>query len=657
MNFGMLGGRMAALTDRSERHTSGLLERLSAIASFLYAFFLFMPLRGPGLSYDPLNAGWELALSYCLVHGKQFGTDVVFNFGPLGCCYPRLYYPDTYLLTLTFWFLLTIGCVFSLLRIADDLFQSKPLKYAWVIALISLIGLFSDVTCFAISLLICYRYFLFRPEERRVSLDLYLLSILAGILALSKFTFFLAALWSFAFISLDQLLKRKSPNYFFSFLLTFVGGWLLSHQSLSNLLPFFRNSFSIARGYSEAMAVSQVSEYLGALPTTFIVAGIIYLIFRLIAKRETIHVLLGSASFAGLCVLIFKAGFTRNETSTEHVVIPALCFAFLSILLLPNIFKIARKGFASTLAIVVAVAATCIILPRSYGTWIGIGPALIFGSALARSANNFSETVASIQGQNPQNKEYLAYMAKLKNDHPIPPLSGSADIYPWDFASGLANNLELDPRPVFQGYQAYSFDLLELDAEHLRNDFGPKWIVFNVCSALDNRLPALDDSMSWLELLRHYDIEKQLPQDVVLKRRAVIRNLGLNTIGSMNAKLGEQIHLPDFGNKIVWSTIELKRTPIGALQALIYKTLPPNIKLQLADGTTKSYTAPRQMLSTGFVLSPGIFDTKDFVHLYETEQDPKRKVTTISIEDGGHLPWDIFSKDFEIKFWEVKLGQ
>jgi len=650
---------MTVVSDRKEPHPGGFSGRLSAIACFFYAFFLFMPLRGPELTYDPLNASWQLALSYCFTHGKQFGTDVVFNFGPLGCCYPRLYYPDTYLLTLTFWLLLTIVVVFSILRIADDLFQSKPLKYMWVIALISLSGLFSDVTCFAVSLLICYRYFLFLPEEgteeRKVSLDLYLLSALAGMLALSKFTFFLAALWSLVFVSLDQLLKRKSPNYFFCFLLTFLFGWLLSHQSLGNLLPFFRNSWSIARGYSEAMAVSQVSEYLNALPTALLVAGLIYLISQLIAQKSKLHVLLGSSSFVGLSVLIFKAGFTRNEASTLHVVIPALCFAFLSILLLPNTFKMASR-LAVKLAIVMAVVSNFILLPSSYGTWIGIGPALIFFTAIARSTNNFSEASESIQGKNPQNKEYLAYMAKLKNDHPIPAITGSADIYPWEFADGLANNLELDPRPIFQGYQAYSEDLLDLDAQHLRNDSAPKSIVFSVSSAIDNRLPALDDSPSWLELLRHYDIYKRTTHDLILKRRTIgSRNIELSASGSISGKLGEQIQLPDFGEKIIWSTISINRTPIGILQAFIYKALPPNITLQLADGTIKTYTAPRQMLSTGFVLSPGVFTTGEFAGLYESKQDPKRKVSSIKIEDISHLPWDIFSKDFEMKFWEVKL--
>ena len=647
---------MTAGTDRAKTHASGFLEHLPAIGSFLYAFFLFMPLRGPQLSYDPLNAGWELALSYCLTHGKQFGTDVVFNFGPLGCCYPMLYYPDTYPLILTFWFLLTTGCVLSLLRIGDDLFPSKPIKYIWVIALISLLGFFSDVTCFAISILICYRYFLYRSEDRRISLELYLLSVLAGILALSKFTFFLAALWSLVFISLDQLSKRKSPNYFFSFVLTFLSGWLLSHQNLSNLLPFFRNSWSIARGYSESMAVSQASEYLLPLPTMLIVAGLIYLISRLTAQRSALHVLLSTAAFAGLSILIFKAGFTRNEIAKVHVVIPTLCFAFLSILLLPNALKTIGKGFAVSLAIAVAIIANCILLPYSYGTWLGIGPVLIFSGSIVRCAKNISEVIESIQGKAPQNRQYLAYMAKLKEDHPIPPLSGSADIYPWDFASGLANNLELDSRPVFQGYQAYSNDLLELDAQHLRNASAPKWIVFGVCSALDNRLPALDDSTSWMELLRHYDIEKVLPQDVILKRRIVSRNIEFIAAGSMSGKLGQAIQLPDFSQKIIWATIEIKRTPIAILQAFIYKTLPPNITLQLSDGTIKNYTAPRQMLSTGFVLSPGVFDAAGFVKLYDPAQDPKRRMAKLTIDDASHLPWDIFAKEIELKFWEVKLG-
>src|SRR5262249_29679991 len=150
----------------------------------------------------------------------------------------------------------------------------------------------------------------------------------------------------------------------------------------------------------------------------------------------------------------------------------------------------------------------------------------------------------------------------IRDANPIPVTTGSVDVYPFKLSVPIAYGLLYNPRPVFQSYSACTPLLAQMNAAHLRSPRGPHSILFDV-QAIDNRLPALEDGLSWPLLLTQYNLTDASGAFLLLQRAARPRAFQLEPLAHLTVGLGSPIAVPDFGAEAIWATVDIEPTLLG----------------------------------------------------------------------------------------------
>ncbi|MEQ1530701.1 MAG: hypothetical protein ABL925_15400, partial [Methylococcales bacterium] len=230
----------------------------------------------------------------------------------------------------------------------------------------------------------------------------------------------------------------------------------------------------------------------------------------------------------------------------------------------------------------------------------------------------------------------------IKTEYAIPRLPGSVDIYSFDQAYLLASDNKWTPRPVMQSYSAYTSRLAEINEQHLRYDDAPDNVLFTL-QPIDERFPSLDDGLSWPALFDNYTVTKLDKNFAYLSKNAVMRSKSnFEPFYKGEKKIGETIAF--LNNDPVYAKISLKPTLLGKFLGIIFKQPQLKMRVKLKNGNTKEYRVLATMMESGFVLSPLIQTTKDFVFLATGNHSYIEKNTVDNFEIispyGGSLFWN-----------------
>src|SRR5262249_26589607 len=79
----------------------------------------------------------------------------------------------------------------------------------------------------------------------------------------------------------------------------------------------------------------------------------------------------------------------------------------------------------------------------------------------------------------------------------------AVDVMSFEQAAVLLNRLNWHPRPMFQGYGAYTSSLLALNAHYFARETAPEFILFKL-QTIDGRYPLLDDAQALLQVIHRY---------------------------------------------------------------------------------------------------------------------------------------------------------
>jgi hypothetical protein len=178
----------------------------------------------------------------------------------------------------------------------------------------------------------------------------------------------------------------------------------------------------------------------------------------------------------------------------------------------------------------------------------------------------------------------------------------------------IAHDLQFDPRPVIQSYSAFTPELAELNAAHLRGPHAPDNILFDV-NSVNNNFPSLEDGRSWPELLTRYDITDLTGQFVILKRSSHPRKHRLTPLADVPVQLGVPVTIAT-NDAPLWAELEISPTLFGAVVATLYKPPVLNLSVSLEDGRQLLFRVVPGMARSGFLLSPLIPDNESFASLY-----------------------------------------
>ncbi len=577
---------------------------LMALALVMWARFLIFPTL---VASTNLDHSWMQALGHFYRTGAQAGTDYVFTYGPLGFFVTEAHdgglYWQRYLWELVVKLAAAVVISLTLARLPGRGFTL--LAAALVIAFVPYhFDTIYQVTLLAAGLLLiegtCHRW----PRAA------VLLPLLA-LLAMTKFTYFVLALWTVALAELAVRLRgyrgwlSPAPLY----LLALLAVWLFCGQNPLHLWAYCRNSWEVSRGYADAMAMSGEPFDVGLAVVTMALAVLLLALAAWRNRRGVVAVttvlLLGPGLFLG-----WKHGLIRHD---GH---PFIFFgmAMFVALLLPR------------------------LLPRPTGplTWLALGALLacsVGGTLLTADrvkpncfAWNVEQTevnLAAALSPAAKKKELDAERARQEEDWRLDRVReevGGASLDQLSCEQGvvLLNGLNWRPRPVFQSYTAYTPALLRANADYFRSAAAPDYVLCHF-SPVDGRLGVSEDSLALLEILRRYYPVLAERQFVLFKRVAAGEESAepLSRVVERRAiRFNEDVSLDGLPGAYQWLSLRFSPSPSGVVRGACFKRDKLYLELRTASGAQLRRRLVAPMAETGFLINPLVDSTADFVRLY-----------------------------------------
>jgi hypothetical protein len=349
---------------------------------------------------------------------------------------------------------------------------------------------------------------------------------------------------------------------------------------------------------------------------------------------------------AGIIFLSFKESYVRNDTSHEMTAVLNLLLITLAFLAVTAPQKKALMPVAILLA----------LLSLAYTDY----PREI----LKQSAQTFTPYNLSCPLVNLDNRklrdDYEKSQAEQREQTYLPPVSGPADLYSFHQELLFAYGMDYSPRPAIQSYSAFTPDLARMNADWLHTDQAARTIFFGI-QALDDRLPAMEDGLSWPELLTRYDIQglsDKFGNYLVLSRSPRPREYRLEPFPPTTVTLGRPFAPPTLTNGLVWAEFDIRKTLAGDLQSFMDKPSVLTADLQLADGSRHRCRIVPGVARAGFLLSPYIKKNQDFLALSRADQTllSGRAVVFLTLrenEQPGSL--QCFQPQVNIRFYRLEL--
>jgi hypothetical protein len=626
-------------------------DAMRTVMKIVFAFALYVTVLAVFVPFSPnmptggLDPSWQYALNQALSQGLTFGKDITFTFGPYASVYTTLYHPATDHLTVAaclylailyaslLWSLcrashyrcLAIFCAFLSVAMVpggpsasprDALLFSYPLLLA-VLVFVRTLNDEGQTTQYSgwskLFLMVLFTALGLLPLIKST------LSLICGIIAPLCF----ALLWTrkHKLLAIGSLFIPMVSAIFF---------WIVADQPTRGIFSFFLNTIPIISGYTEAMATSgNIMEVL-----LFSIASTAVL--SLVAAQK-VPFSSGLFLFLSLGIFLFvafKAAFVRHD---GHAMIAATAI----------IFAIVALEFATTHRLKQAVFVFCIL------TWVYIDEWHTATSTRTIVENMKRTYIGAFSGINMRvsqpdhfHRMFETSLAKIRSDMHIPLMEGTTDIYSYNQSSLLASGNKWSPRPVLQSYSAYNPTLAKMNLEHLTGEHAPTNIVFRV-EPIDKRLPSLEDGQSWPVLLNLYT-PRHITNDFLYLAHDTKTNTSpaLTRITRNTARLGEDVALPVL-QKGIFAEVDLHPTLANRVISIFYKPEPLEIVLTLTNGSSKRYRMVSQMGKAGFLISPLVENTADFLKLY----------SDISITDNKQVKsFRIVPSRFGALYWSPEYG-
>ena len=582
----------------------------------------------------PLNTSWDgswaAVLNQAHESGLQFGSQIVFPYGPLGyLLIPYFWQP-------AFWSRLLFTAALNFAASAGICLVAWRLSFWW--RLLS-IGMFLLVTAnidygvadFLLNVgLLCFGLLCLLEERPRLTMSATALVLLAGAAALAKFSALVTAALTVGAVAMDWFIRGRRPASLAlvsGWILAAVLGWMILGQNLSHVLTYAARGFAMSSGYEQAMGLEPpgVISLCGFVLAALILQLLFLSVSKGFATSDAHRVGSRILSLAWLMAFLFvtwKHGFVRADA--HHVV---YFVGFIAVLapLLPVLNRSweERATGQSALALAICMLGLLTLQFRLEPQYLDVGKPFL---QLARNLGALVAPAQYLEQMNGAQKAQrvaarLPAIAKAVGQNPV-------DVFGNKQAFAALNGLNLQPRPVFQSYAAYDDSLMQLNQRHYLSDAAPELVMFRL-EPIDDRFPPLEDARLLPLLLFRYQFAGEEGPFILLRARqqgvgrAQRQNIAefelpkLTVLQEGILQPGERLSVSRFGETNVWLELRVEATLPGRLRQVFYRSA----ELQLlvwgdsSGNAPRRFRAPAPMLSAGFLASPLLLKTEDFANV------------------------------------------
>jgi hypothetical protein len=592
-----------------------------------WPWFLAAVLVWPALITIPCSAppsidqSWQTSLGYFFEHRLQAGQDYIFTTGPLGYFYTNADRPSLRIHRYAWQTTVKLAIAVWFTWLAWRLGHWLP-RILWFFALFlfasvdprepigDVYPLFAGDGLYSFFILLLGAFLLQRDS---LWWPTALAAGLLGILALVKFTFLVLATAILGVIFCRGCLRRRTLfgiSIVALAIASFMGGWVLTGQSLWNVPLYLERSLEIALGYPAAMGLPgpAFELWLGAGTIALLIAGAI-LAAPGNQTRGPLVAMLVLALF-----LTWKHGFTRHDGHSLSFFTFTLLTAFLIWSLRDRGWRYIIAGLASLVVVFLSIAGIVSVRYRFPD------PDWMIADSFTRYRERLHYLISP--GDHIDLREHVSRTDRARWDWPILQHEigkRSVDLISSVQSALFVNSLNYRERPVFQSYSTYTPRLLEANARALASAKGPDFLVVRL-EPIDQRLPMLEDALAWQEVFFRYRPVTVEKENLLLERDRsrddTHPKLEESILAERSIRFDENFPVP--ANEAGFQKLALRfhLTLWGRLRGLLLR--PPRlfIELKSTDNRERRFRLVAGMAETGFLLSPFVGNYDDILKLY-----------------------------------------
>jgi len=624
------------MRDRT-RQTPNAITTCVAVACGILVILLQVKI-GNGFG-DTLDAGWGEVLNWGIVHGAQWGKELVFTYGPLGFLSPDIPFDPA-----TYWPTLILQHLFAAATACLVVVNLRRLPLVsglgFLIATIVMGWNWSS----SAALIIVYPLAIL-PLERvarrdapaglRAHLAVAALAAYVALLPLIKFSVF--PLW-LAWLPLGAFILWRPRAR--SLVVTFLGSsllaptivWMACGQHLANLPTFIATSWQEAVQYGAAMQASPAEHLVDDVALGATLFGIACAAGLAWLERHSTRRIAVCIMFAITIALAYRAGATRADGGHLGILwsVLAWCMALLAGLLYARLP--ARRPRQAAMAFVLALLA---LTPE----WLsGLYPPFTLQQVYKGqyTATYVKQRLDQLLSPHQTYQQKIAQWAADRKKLAVPQIAqtignDSVDVLMDAQSVLLANDFNYAPRPVFQSYSAYSGELARLNEAFFDGAHAPAWVMLH-WSTIDDHYPTSDDPLALMRILQTY--RPVLSDGAFLLFRRTMANAAGTALISGNArdvdlKFGTFTAIPPAPSGTWFAKLDVQLTFFGKLRGLIYRQPKLRIEVKTKDGTTRGYSLVQAVARSGFMLSPAIADNGQYLDWLDGSDG--REVTAVRL--------------------------
>lgn len=619
----------------------GALWAATGALTLAFALTALVPWE-PGFPALSLDVSWSMVLHEAYGRGWRFGSDLMFTYGPLGFIAAGSYHPKTGNVMLALWSLFAVGYWAIVFALARRLVPSALLALPLLVMIVAVASVGVDSFFLAYAALVPIVYLALDRTETPL---LHVTAALVGLVALVKFTFLVAAVILVVCVAADLAVRtRRVPRVLLTFLGTALAGWLASGQRLWDVPSYLFTSFEIAKGYGPAMPID------GPIDEVYIWAGlsVTFVAVAIAAARPRPWLL--AAGFAGWSFLAFKAGFVRHDGHS----VAAAGALFLTVFVYGAFVAPKHGRIVRALFLCILVAATLAFSDVVETYYRSRFSSFVWSKLTAESIRDAKAALAILAEPDPRPGLYHAYVDRMRAQSPLPSVPGSVDVFQSLCGLSLAHGMEYRPRPVFQSYATYTERLAEYNAEYLKSDRAPQFVLVHI-DAVDFHAPMAEDAAAWPVLLSRYELRELRHGFVLLERSSAPKPIEVTPISTQSsAAMRGTYNVPDVGQDLVWVEISVRRTPLGWLQGLVFQIPPPVLRVELQDGTRHAFRLPVAVAEGGFILSPSIINEIGLARTLAGDWPRAERVVRVSVATAFGAE-AYYAPDYALSFKRIHI--
>ncbi len=461
-----MGGKQAYadLADRSQRAVTSARDWLSvgnraiwALSALFVVFTCPLDLNAPTTGLD---ASWMAALNMAVDEGKNFGTEIVYTYGPLGFLPWRgLYF--SWLAVISYAYSLAIYAAF-VTTLTWALARSAGLLAAAVVGFLYL-ATTPSVEQFPLLLAIGWSFAALRSERspRAVTLLVVGGGLLCAIEPLVKLSVgpptVVICLLGLAGARVGW---RQWATFAAIAVAGFLAAWLITGQALGALWDYAETGYEIIVGYGEALGYNG-GETWELLALILFAVSVVVFVNRRGEFRDSRARWFATGLTAVAAYVLYKYATTQFAEGPIAVGLAAMLAIFLMI-------PWSRRQAVAYLAVAVLGGAVALHAYPGEPRLDVIANAKKLGESVELTlrpglrAQHIDQARATMQAELAMTPPVLAALQ-----------GKTVAVEPWETGIVWAYELDWKPFPIFQNYQAYTAKLDRLNAATIESPDGP----------------------------------------------------------------------------------------------------------------------------------------------------------------------------------------